>query len=118
MEQSNLPFNHNLSYGEYNTNRSNVHKTYSQKRLSFNDKSARGSVVGSNEELNLNDVSLGSILGGLNRSRNGSASRLDSACDCSCGFKVKYQKYKSLNESLKRQLEIVKEELEVAKDLN
>ena len=33
-------------------------------------------------------------------------------------MKSKYLKYKSLNESLKNQLEIVKEELEVAKDLN
>jgi hypothetical protein len=91
-----------------------VYKTYSQKKLSFNEKS----IQGSNEDINLNDVSLGSILGGLNRSRTGSASKMDSGCECSCGFRAKYLKYKNLNESLKNQLEIVKEELEVAKDLN
>lgn len=52
-------------------------KTYSQKKLSFNDKSARGSVAGSNEELSIGDMSIGSILGNLNRSRTGSVSKLD-----------------------------------------
>lgn len=79
MEQSNLSFNQNLSYGEYNNNRSRGLKTYSQKKLSFNDKSARGSVVGSNDELSINDMSIGSILGNLNRSRTGSISKLDIA---------------------------------------
>lgn len=74
--------------------------------------------MGSNEELSINDMSIGSILGNLNRSRTGSASKLDLGGECSCGFRAKYQKYKSMNESLKTQLEIVKEELEVAKDLN
>ena len=63
-------------------------------------------------------MSIGSLLGNLNRSRYGSTSKFDASCDCTCGLKVKYLKYKSLNESLKNQLEIVKEELEVAKDLN
>ena len=63
-------------------------------------------------------MSIGSLLGNLNRSRYGSFSKFDASCDCTCGLKTKYLKYKSLNESLKNQLKIVKEELEVAKDLN
>lgn len=72
----------------------------------------------STENVLLHDLSIGSLLGNLNRSRNGSQSKFDMSCECSCGLKSKYLKYKSLNESLKNQLEIVKEELEVAKDLN
>lgn len=116
IEQSNISATQNISYGEYNTNKSirGGSKTYSQKKLSF----GAGSNMGSNEDLNFNDMSIGSILGNLNKSRTGSVSKFDSGYDCNCGFKAKYKKYKSLNESLKNQLEIVKEELEVAKDLN
>ncbi len=38
--------------------------------------------------------------------------------DCNCSYKEKYVKMKNTNLSLKNQLEIVKEELDVAKDLN
>lgn len=74
-----MSFNQNCSYGEYNTSK-NVMKTYSQKKLSFNDKSARGSAVGSNEEISINDMSIGSILGNLNKSRTGSMSKMGSNC--------------------------------------
>ena len=120
IEQSNMSYTQNLSYREYSNlprGSSNVQKSYSQKKLNPNEKS-RQSIQASNEDVSINDISLGSILGNLNRSRNGSASKLDSGYDCSCGFRSKYLKYKSLHESLKNQLEIVKEELEVAKDLN
>ena len=94
VEQSNVT--HNVSYGEYNTNRS-LRGPRSQQKIN-------NSGFNSNEDLNLNDMSIGSILGNLNKSRTGSVSRLDSAYDCNCGYKTKYKKYKSLNESLKNQL--------------
>lgn len=62
----------------------------------------------SGDNISINDMSIGSLLGNLNRSRAGSNSKFDPNYDCSCGFKAKYVKYKSLNESLKNQLEIVK----------
>ena len=56
------------------------------------------------DNLSLADMSIGSLLGNLNRSRNGSMSKIDPNFDCNCGFKFKYVKYKNLNESLKNQL--------------
>lgn len=88
------------------------------KRLSDKSIGKQSGNGGSIDELSLNDMSIGSILGNLNKSRAGSISKYDSGCECSCGFRAKYQKYKNLHESLKNQLEIVKEELQVAKDLN
>jgi len=97
----------NLSYGEYNNDRSRrgAVKSFSQKKLSFNDKSiGNKSINDSNDGLSLNDMSIGSILGNLNKSRTGSISKYDPNSDCSCGYKPRYQKYKNLNESLKNQL--------------
>ena len=67
------------------------------------------------------DYSIGSILGssfvsiGSNRSQSfyGSPTK-----DCNCQFRYKYYEYKSLHETHKNQLDILKKELEVAKDLN
>ena len=66
---------------------------YSQKKISMGGVSN----LGSNDEINFNDLSIGSILGNLSKSRNNSVSRFDSNFDCNCGYKTKYKKYKSLN---------------------
>lgn len=38
--------------------------------------------------------------------------------NCNCGYKERYEKYKATNETLKKQLEIIKTELEFTKDMN
>jgi hypothetical protein len=68
----------------------NSFKSYSLKKLALYD---------SNKSIHndSNDMSIGSLLGNLNKSRNGSMSKYDPNCDCNCGFKAKYAKYKNLN---------------------
>jgi vacuolar-type H+-ATPase subunit D/Vma8 len=117
VEQSNISISHNLTYGDGGdrSRRGGSFKSTSLKKLVKGDGDNRSN-NDSNDNL-LHDLSIGSLLGNLNRSRYGS-SKFEASCDCTCGLKTKYLKYKHLNESLKNQLEIVKEELEVAKDLN
>lgn len=97
VEQSNLSFNQNMSYGESGEKgkKNGSFKSYSLKKI--------GSVNNTNnnndsaDNVSLGDMSIGSLLGNLNRSRNGSVSKYDPNCDCACGFRAKYVKYKSLN---------------------
>lgn len=91
---------HNLSYGEPPLPKSKTgsFKSYSLKKYAPNAGS-RGQLSQneSGDNLSINDMSIGSLLGNLNRSRVGSNSKYDPSCDCNCGFKTKYIKYKSLN---------------------
>ncbi len=98
-----------MSYGESGERgkKNGSFKSYSLKKISIDNKSINPN--DSADNVSLGDMSIGSLLGNLNRSRNGSMSKYDPNCDCACGFRARYVKYKSLNESLKNQLEIVKE---------
>lgn len=106
IEQSTVSVHHNLSYGEppLPKNKGGSFKSYSLKKLASSGSRNRLSHNESGDNLSINDMSIGSLLGNLNRSRAGSNSKFDASCDCNCGFKTKYVKYKSLNESLKNQL--------------
>ena len=119
IEQSSIVAAHNMTYGEQanRSGRESYKNMSMNKKLSRNHSENRSNFNDSGDNL-LSDMSIGSLLGNLNRSRYGSISKYDPNCECNCGLKSKYIKYKTLNESLKNQLEIVKEELEVAKDLN
>ena len=71
-------------------------KSYSLKKLALYD-SNKSIHNDSNDNLSVADMSIGSLLGNLNKSRNGSVSKYDPNCDCNCGYKAKYVKYKNLN---------------------
>lgn len=92
------------SFGDFHSYNSNTSMRQSNKSLSLQ----KG---GDDSSFNLGymDMSFGSILGNLNKSRNGSLSKCDPTIECQCGYKVKYTKCKSINDSLKSQLQIAKE---------
>ena len=106
IEHSNASIPNNLSNDR---NKKSSFRSYgSLKKLMRNDSENRSIHNESGDNISLNDMSIGSLLGNLNKSRYGSSSKFDASCECSCGFKNKYLKYKSLHDSLKNQLDIVK----------
>lgn len=105
VEQSNASLGQHIGYGDSasRVSRKASFKSQSAKRIVRVDSENR-SINESGEGLLLSDMSIGSLLGNLNRSRYGSTSKFDASCECTCGLKAKYLKYKGLNESLKNQL--------------
>ncbi len=87
----------NTSYGEYNNdNRKKPTQSRSLKKITGFDNSGNRSGLGEMDRGSFNDLSIGSILGSLNKSRNGSVSRFEGSLDCNCGYRSKYLKHKHL----------------------
>lgn len=98
-DQSNILIYQNEYYGEYSRQQKAKKRTTSQNKSILNNDHSMSikSFNNSNDGLNLNDMSIGSILGNLNKSRGGSNSKYDPTTDCSCGYKPRCQRYKTIN---------------------
>lgn len=77
VEQSNVSIQHNLTYGEAARNKRGSFKSSSQRKIMSVDNRSQND---STENILLHDLSIGSLLGTLNKSRNGSQSKFDMTC--------------------------------------
>lgn len=102
----------NNSFG--NRSASQMNRSRSKANSNFDKESNDGSVI--------RDGSFGSLLGMSvlsYRSRGSNQGNKEDECACStCNYREKYEKHKATNETLKKQLEIIKTELDFTKDMN